>query len=86
MTEWPEDGLPLLFRLYDTPATSARLLKGGKQLKFDNTSDGIYIHVPRRAPDPIISVIELEFDQALPRYVIKPMNTRSYQIVDIAKD
>ena len=84
--DWPEGGQPLLFRFYDHAASGARLLQGNQALEFKNTHDGIYIQVPRQAPDKIASVIELEFDKVLPRYPIKPMNTRSYEIVDIAKE
>lgn len=81
--DWPEDNEPLLFRLYEQ-ASAARLLSGSKTLNFENSHDGIYIHVPQQAPDEIASVIELEFDKVLPRYPIKPMNTDAYEIVDVA--
>ena len=83
--DWPEDGSPLLFRLYEQ-ASGARLLCGGKRLRFENTNDGIYVHLPQNAPDKIASVVELEFDKILPRYRIKPMNNDAYEIVDVAKD
>lgn len=82
--DWPEDN-QLLFRLYED-ASAARLLHNGKSLKFSNTHDGIYIDVPRKAPDKIASVIELEFDTQLPRYAIKPMNDNNYEIIDANKE
>lgn len=78
--DWPEDG-ELLFRIYEN-ATAARLLDSGKSLDFENTHDGIYLKVPAEAPDDIASVIELEFDHALPRMERKSMNNKNFEIVD----
>lgn len=78
--DWPEDG-QLLFRLYED-AASATLLHNGHPLKFKNTHDGIYIDLPKEAPDQYASVIKLEFNKKLPQIKIKPMNTTNYEIVD----
>lgn len=83
VTDWPEDG-QLLFRLYEN-ASKATLLHNGQPVKFHNTHDGIYIDLPETAPDPYTSVIKLEFDKRLPEVKVKPMNTRSYEIVDESK-
>lgn len=63
-----------------------RLLHNGEALNFKNTHDGIYIDLPEEAPDEIVSVIELEFDEVLPGYKIMPMNTNSYEIIDAVKE
>lgn len=78
--DWPEDG-NLLFRIYEN-AVSARLLDSGKPVQFKNTHDGIYLTLPKEAPDEIASVIELEFDKKLPRLKRVPMNTKNFEIVD----
>ena len=78
--DWPKNG-ELLFALHE-PASAARLLHNGKELKLGNTAEGIRIAVPEKAPDEIASVIELEFDKVLPRYPIKTMNDNLYEIVD----
>lgn len=78
--DWPKNG-ELLFALHE-PASAARLLHNGKELKLENTAEGIRIAVPEKAPDEIASVIELEFDKVLPRYPIKTMNDNLYEIVD----
>lgn len=78
--DWPEDRT-ILFRLYHK-ATAACLLHNGKALDFKNTQDGIYIDVPKKAPDKIASVIRLEFDDILPRYTIRQMNSNNFDIID----
>lgn len=83
VTDWPEDG-ELLFRIYEN-ASKATLLHNGEVLSFQNSHDGIYINVPKEAPDKYISVIKLEFDKILPRIPIKPMNNNNYGIVDDTK-
>lgn len=59
--DWPEDG-QLLFRLYED-AASATLLHNGHPLKFKNTHDGIYIDLPKEAPDQYASVINAGVQQ-----------------------
>ena len=82
--DWPEDQ-QLLFRLYEK-AISAKLLHNGQTLKFKNTHDGIYIDLPKYAPDKYVSVIKVEFDKQLPRFKIRPMNQSNYEIVDADKE
>lgn len=81
---WPQNG-KLHFALKEQ-ASAARLLHNGKELKFENLSDGIHIVVPSTAPDSIASVIELTFNKALPRYPIKPMNNNFFEIVDAPRN
>ena len=84
VVDWPEDQ-QILFRFYHD-ASTARLMHSGKTLKFRNSHDGIYIDLPRKAPDKIASVVELEFDKVLSRHKIKPMNTDNYEIIDAVKE
>ena len=58
----------------------------GQTLKFKNTHDGIYIDLPKYAPDKYVSVIKVEFDKQLPRFKIRPMNQSNYEIVDADKE
>ena len=81
--DWPTNG-ELLFRLYEK-ASQARLLPNGENIPLRNTQDGIYLQVPKNAPDSIASVIELQFDYQLPRYPFKPMNDKYFDIIDANK-
>lgn len=83
VVDWPVDG-QLLFRI-DHATSKARLMHNGKMLKFQNSQDGVYVHVPRQATDENVSVIELEFDYRLPRLHIRPINNNSYDIIDFSK-
>lgn len=81
VTEWPVDG-QLLFRYYDHPAVKAVSLADNTELKITNTHDGILIDVPAAAPDPVASVIRLDFDSVLPRIPYKSVGGKSFDIVD----
>lgn len=78
--DWPLDG-ELLFRI-DYPAKDVRLLHNGKKLEFENTKDGLLIYVPKKAPDTVASVIEVEFEERIPRVRIKPQGGEAFEIID----
>lgn len=57
--DWPEDR-KLIVPGVTGKVVSCRLLDHGKKLKTQTTNDGLVIHVPRKAPDTIATVIKLE--------------------------
>jgi len=61
--DWPADGNLVVPGLHN-PVTSARLLAGGKQLKFRSTPDGVEVTVPTEAPDPISATVVLRIQGA----------------------
>ena len=60
---WPADGKLVVPGLHNT-VTSARLLAGGKKLKFSSTTDGVEVTVPTEAPDQISSTVVLRIQGA----------------------
>lgn len=57
--DWPADGHLLAPGLRNR-VTSARLLAGGARLRAEQTDQGVVLHLPAAAPDPIASVIKVE--------------------------
>jgi len=57
--DWPKNGQLLLPGLKNQ-VESARLLAGGKNLKFNRTEDGVIVKVPNLAPDSISSALVLK--------------------------
>jgi len=58
--DWPKDGqlrLPVL-----SPAKGARLLGSSLPLEVKNEDQRVVVSLPEQAPDPIASVVVLEFD------------------------
>ncbi|MCU0782746.1 MAG: alpha-L-fucosidase [Verrucomicrobia bacterium] len=55
---WPADGNLVVPGLKNS-VKSARLLAGGRKLKFRNTADGVVVEVPATAPDKISSTVVL---------------------------
>ncbi|MCM1037160.1 MAG: alpha-L-fucosidase [Bacteroides sp.] len=81
ITVWPEPGEELLLKLFHK-ASSARMLHDGSPVALRNSGDGIYLTLPREAPDSPATVVAVEFDKELPQMKIKPMNTKNFDIVD----
>ncbi|QNN24652.1 hypothetical protein HED60_21040 [Planctomycetales bacterium ZRK34] len=59
--DWPADHVALLPGLKNK-VTSAKLLAGGATVKTENTPDGVVVHLPGEATDPIVSVVKLEVE------------------------
>ena len=60
---WPADGKLVVPGLKNN-VKSARLLAGGKKLKFSATADGVEVQVPEKAPDQISSTVVLKINGA----------------------
>jgi alpha-L-fucosidase len=64
---WPTDG-----RLYvpglKAKVISARLLDGGQSIYFQQDANGVTLHVPPYAPDPIASVVKVVVEGAMATY------------------
>ena len=60
---WPADGKLVVPGLKNA-VKSARLLAGGKKLKFSSTADGVEVNVPADAPDKISSTVVLKIKGA----------------------
>lgn len=59
--DWPADG-ELVIPARDRPVTKAYLLAdANRALDVRTESDGVTIHVPTQAPDPIASVVAIEY-------------------------
>ena len=56
---WPADGKLVVPGLTGA-VLSARLLAGGQSLSTEGTTDGLLIHLPAAAPDPVASVVRVE--------------------------
>ncbi len=72
---WPADGRLVVPGLKNT-VKSARLLAGGKKLKFTSTADGVEITVPAEAPDKISATVVLKIKGA-PEVVPTPISQES---------
>jgi alpha-L-fucosidase len=70
--DWPRDGKLIVPGLKST-VRAARLMSGGQALRVDSRGSDLRIDLPRTAPDPVVSVIEVELsgplvvDNSLPR-------------------
>ncbi len=60
---WPADGKLVVPGLENT-VKSARLLAGGKKLKFSRASEGVVVEVPATAPDNISATVVLKIKGA----------------------
>jgi alpha-L-fucosidase len=67
--DWPGNG-KLSVPLAKAPRAQARLLAGGKPLEVTTAPTGITIALPATAPDPVATVIQLDFDG--PPVAIRP--------------
>ncbi len=61
--DWPSDGRLLVPGL-KTPVRRAQVLGQADALRADLRADGVWLNVPARAPDPVASVVKLEFDSS----------------------
>jgi alpha-L-fucosidase len=57
--KWPKDG-KLLVPGLGNEVESAMLLATNEEMKFEKTTEGVELHVPKKAIDPNASVIKLE--------------------------
>jgi alpha-L-fucosidase len=69
--EWPKDGRLLIPGLKNEVLSSTLLASGGA-VKTEMTGEGLAIHLPERAPDPIATVIKIEVKGAVDNGVAKP--------------
>ncbi|HOL32831.1 MAG TPA: alpha-L-fucosidase [Anaerohalosphaeraceae bacterium] len=62
--DWPADG-KLLVPGLKSPVKKAVLLDGKRKVKTETAADGLLVHLPAKAPDPIDSVIAVTLDGVL---------------------
>jgi alpha-L-fucosidase len=62
--DWPKDGKIEVPGL-NSKVTGAKFLSDGTRVDYDQSKKGLYLKVPFAAPDPIASVIAVEFTGAL---------------------
>jgi alpha-L-fucosidase len=58
--DWPADGRLRLPPFGQTVKKAYLLATPAKSLKFDNAADGVVLHLPPQAADPIATVVVLE--------------------------
>ncbi len=85
--DWPKNG-KLLVPGLESKVKSARLLANGKQLKFEETSEGVVIQVPKQALDADATVIKLEIagESKVSKVFIKPAKDGSIPLIAALAD
>jgi alpha-L-fucosidase len=74
--EWPPDGKILLPGVQQA-ARSGRLLSGGVPVQSSASAAGLVVTLPGSAPDPVVSVVALEFERPVEVMDALPLATET---------